>query len=376
MTASAAEEQGRCVVNVAAASASYDIIIGAGVLAQAGEKLAAVLPGRRAIVVTDENVAGLYLQVFSQSLRAAGFSLADPVILPPGEETKNFSQLQHIIESCLAQKLDRKSAVIALGGGVVGDIAGFAASMLMRGVNFVQVPTTLLAQVDSSVGGKTAVNTKQGKNLAGAFYQPKIVLIDTEVLKTLPAREMKAGYAEVLKYALINDPAFFEWLDGNHAAVLSGDAAALSHAIAVSCRAKAEVVAADEREEKDIRALLNLGHTFGHALEALGGYDGRLLHGEAVGIGLGLAYGFSAAQGICPPEDAARVERHLSDAGLMTSPPFAVTAAQVLEKMRGDKKASEGKMTLVLAKGIGQAFVAKDADEGAVLAFLQARTGT
>jgi 3-dehydroquinate synthase len=360
-------------VRVAAASAQYDILIGRGILSRAGAALSAVLPGRKICIVTDETVAGLYLAPLTDSLQAAGFDVAAPVVLPPGEETKSFSQLQYIIDACLARRMDRKSALVALGGGVVGDIAGFAAAVLMRGVNFVQVPTTLLAQVDSSVGGKTAVNTRAGKNLAGAFYQPRMVLIDTQTLKTLPEREMKAGYAEVLKYALINDPEFFEWLDKNVQALLAGDDAALTHAISVSCRAKAAVVAADEREEKGIRALLNLGHTFGHAFEALGGYDGRLLHGEGVGIGLGLAYDFSAGQGLCPPSAAADVKRHLTQAGLMTEPPFKVAAQAVLEKMRGDKKAEDGRHRLVLTRGLGKAYVAQDVKEEDLLRFLQAR---
>lgn len=359
------------IVRVEAGTGAYDIVIGPGLLATAGQRLQKVLPSKKLCVVTDEHVAKIYLPNFMKSLEAAGFTPAPPVILKAGEETKSFQQLQYIIERALGYRLDRKSAVVALGGGVVGDIAGFAASVLMRGVKFVQVPTTLLAQVDSSVGGKTAINTPQGKNLVGSFYQPEIVLIDTDTLKTLPAREMKSGYAEILKYALIDNPEFFTWLEQNGEKVLAGDPAALEYAITLSCRAKAAIVKADEKEQKDIRALLNLGHTFGHALEALGGFDGRLLHGEAVGIGLRLASGFSRDLGLCPADDAAKVASHLSKTGLMDRAPFKADPAAVLEKMKGDKKAKDGKMTFVLMKGIGRAFVANDVAEDKVRDFLQ-----
>lgn len=351
------------IVKVEAGSGAYDIIIASGILQDAGARLKNVLPSKKVCVVTDENVARIYLVPFMKALEAAGFTPAPPVILPPGEETKNFERLQFIAGKCLDYKLDRKSALVALGGGVVGDIAGFAASVVLRGINFVQVPTTLLAQVDSSVGGKTAVNMPQGKNLVGSFYQPRAVLIDTDTLKTLPERELKAGYAEILKYGLIDNPAFFDWLEQNGKKVLAGDAAALKYAIEVSCKAKAAIVKADEKEQKDIRALLNLGHTFGHAFEAIGGYDGRLLHGEAVGIGLKLAFGFSEKLGLCPPEDARRVAGHLSGAGLMEKPPFGAAAEEVLEKMRGDKKTRDGHMTLILARGIGKSFVADGVDQ-------------
>ncbi len=357
-------------VKVEAASASYDITIGAGILKDAGARLKPLLPSKKCCVVTDEQVAKLYLIDFMHALEAAGFTPMPPVILPAGEETKNFEQLQHIVEKALSYKLDRKSTLIALGGGVIGDITGFAASITMRGIPFVQVPTTLLAQVDSSVGGKTAINTKLGKNLVGAFYQPRHVLIDTETLKTLPERESKAGYAEIVKYGLINDAKFFDWLDANGTAVLAGEPAALTEAVRASCQSKADIVAADETETKDIRALLNLGHTFGHALEAIGGYDGRLLHGEAVGIGTLLAFRFSAMLELCPAADVARVEAHFSKLGLITRAPFKADAATVLEKMRGDKKAEDGKLTLILARGIGKAFVARDVDAGVLKTFL------
>ncbi len=350
---------------------TYDIVIGQGVLAQAGEYLAPLLASKKICIVTDETVAKLYLVHLMKTLEEAGFKACPPIILPAGEQTKNFEQLQSIVEKCLSYKLDRHSTLIALGGGVIGDITGLAAALLMRGIGFVQVPTTLLSQVDSSVGGKTGINTGAGKNLVGAFYQPKTVLIDTEALKTLPPRELKAGYAEVLKYALINDPAFFNWLEQHGKSVLEGDAAAQKYAIDASCRAKAAIVEEDETEEKDVRALLNFGHSFGHALEALGGYDGRLLHGEAVGIGCLLAFEFSQDMGLCSGHDVDRLRLHLLKTGLMAQPPFKVTAQDVLNAMRGDKKNKDGHITLILTKGIGQAFVSRHASETELFTFLK-----
>ena len=344
-------------------------------LAQAGEQLTPLLPSKKLCIVTDETVAKLYLVKLMNTLEEAGLKPCPPIILPAGEQTKNFQQLQYIVEKLLSYKLDRHSTVIALGGGVIGDITGFAASMLMRGVGFVQIPTTLLSQVDSSVGGKTGINTAAGKNLAGAFYQPKTVLIDTDVLKTLPPRELKAGYAEILKYALISDPAFFNWLEQHGRAVLEGDAAAQKYAIDASCRAKAAIVEEDENEQKDVRALLNLGHSFGHALEALGGYDGRLLHGEAVGIGCLLAFEFAQQMELCPVHDVDRLRLHLLKTGLMAEPPFKVTAAAVLDAMRGDKKNKDGHITLILVKGIGQAFVDRHISDTELLAFLKKKFG-
>lgn len=354
----------------------YDIYIGAGLLGQAGDVLQKPLRARKLCIVTDETVAATpHLEKLSGSLRTAGFTLTDPIVIPAGEGSKSFAQLEYILAEALTRGLDRKSALVALGGGVIGDITGFAAAVLMRGIDFVQVPTTLLAQVDSSVGGKTGINMKQGKNLVGSFCQPRAVLIDTDVLKTLPPREMRAGYAEVVKYGLIDRPAFFDWLDQNGAALLSGDADAQKYAIAVSCTAKAKIVMEDEREEKDIRALLNLGHTFGHALEKIGGYDGRLLHGEAVAIGCLWAAQFSAQLGLAPAADADRFAKHLAAAGMMTKPPFAADANDILAAMRGDKKAQDGKLTLILMRGIGQSFVARDVDDAALLAFLKQVTG-
>lgn len=354
----------------------YNIYIGEGLLARAAEFLQQALPARRLCIVTDENIAATpHLEVLAEGLRAAGYTLAEHIVVPAGEGSKNFAQLEYILSAALARGLDRKSALLALGGGVIGDLAGFAASILMRGVDFVQLPTTLLAQVDSSVGGKTGINTAQGKNLVGSFYQPRLVLIDTDVLKTLPPREMRAGYAEVVKYGLIDDAAFFDWLEQNGTKVLAGDTAAQRYAIAASCTAKARVVMQDEREEKDIRALLNLGHTFGHALEKLGGYDGRLLHGEAVAIGCLWAARFSAQTGLAPAPDAVRLQDHLSAAGMMTKPPFTAKPEDILAAMRGDKKAEAGKLTLILMRGIGQSFVARGTDEAALLDFLKQVTG-
>lgn len=350
----------------------YNIYIGAGTLAQAGTLLPQSLRARKLCIVTDETVAvSPHLAALSASLAQGGYVLAAPIVLPAGEASKSFTQLEYVLSQALARGLDRTSALVALGGGVIGDITGFAASILMRGIDFVQVPTTLLAQVDSSVGGKTGINLPQGKNLVGSFCQPRAVLIDTAVLATLPPREMRAGYAEVVKYGLINQPDFFGWLEQNAGAILGGDAAAQAQAIAESCRAKAQIVMEDEREEKDIRALLNLGHTFGHALEKLGGYDGKILHGEAVSVGCLWALRFSVQLGLAPAADADRLQRHLSAAGMMTAPPFAVRAADILSAMRGDKKAQDGKLTLILLRGIGKSFVARDVDEAALLSFLE-----
>lgn len=347
-------------VSVAIDQKSYDIHIGDGLLHTVGALVAGAMKGRKICVVTDETVAKIYLLPLMKNLEAAGFNCYPPIIIPAGEHSKNFQNFQLIAEKCLSYKLNRSSALLALGGGVVGDITGFAAATIMRGIHYIQVPTTLLAQVDSSVGGKTGINTPQGKNLLGAFYQPDCVIMDTETLRTLPLRELRAGYAEIVKYALINDLPFFDWLEANGEALLAGDVALQKYAIKKSCTAKAGIVSADEKEEKDIRALLNLGHTFGHALESIGGYDGRLLHGEAVAIGMRLAFDFSARAGLCPAADALRVRAHLEKAGLPVSPPFAVDAAEMLEKMRGDKKNTDGKMTFILARGIGNTFVSRD----------------
>jgi 3-dehydroquinate synthase len=356
-------------VSVSLAGRSYDILIGPGLIDRVGDLSAGLLPSRRVIVVTDETVAPLYGARVYESFKKAGIA-ATLAILPAGESSKAFESFGELMNALLDQRPDRKTTLVALGGGVVGDLTGFAAATLLRGVDFIQVPTTLLAQVDSSVGGKTGINTRHGKNLIGAFYQPKLVLADTDVLDTLPRRELLAGYAEVAKYGLIDDPDFWTWCEQNGAAVLAGDAAKRGYAIEQSCRAKARIVAADERETTDLRALLNLGHTFGHALEAETGFGPDLLHGEAVGAGMAMAFDLSAALGLCPAADAARVRRHLAAVGL----PVRLRsiggdnrrtweAGKLIEHMRGDKKAEAGKLTFVLARGIGQAFVSRDVQE-------------
>lgn len=363
------------IIRVSLGARAYDIVVGQGILPQAGAQLSPVLDSQKICVVTDETVAKLYLVKLMKSFEEAGLKAYPPVILPAGEATKSFQQLQYIVDKCLSYKLDRKSTLVALGGGVIGDITGFAAAILMRGVGFVQIPTTLMSQVDSSVGGKTGINTAGGKNMVGVFYHPRVVLIDTDVLRTLPVRELKAGYAEILKYALINNPGFFDWLELNGKALLEGSADLQKYAIDASCRAKTDIVEADEDDQKDVRALLNLGHSFGHALEAMGGYDGRLLHGEAVGIGVLLACEFSQKIGLCPPEDVKRIRGHFLKAGLMTEPPFRVTAEDMLTRLQGDKKNRDGKITLILTRGIGQAFVAHQVSETDLTEFLQKKFG-
>jgi 3-dehydroquinate synthase len=343
---------------------SYDILIGPGLIAEAGRHLRPLLAEPRAFVVTDSQVARHYLPVLQASLESAGVALK-AVVLPPGEQTKDFAHLGELAGKLLEERIERSSLLIALGGGVIGDLTGFAASILLRGVDFVQIPTTLLAQVDSSVGGKTGINTGQGKNLVGSFHQPRLVLADLDSLATLPRRELLAGYAEVVKYGLIDDAAFFDWLEGHGAALLDGETALRRHAVAVSCAAKARVVAADEREAGQ-RALLNLGHTFGHALEAECGYGGELLHGEAVAIGMVMAFDLSARLGLCPAAEAARVARHLASVGLPTGLEALggrrFAAARLIEHMRRDKKVTGGRIAFVLARGIGRAFLAKEVD--------------
>ena len=361
------------IVDVALGSRSYPIHIAPGLLGAAGPLLAPLAPRRRLAVVTDAQVAALHLPALTAGLEAAGLSV-DPIILPPGEKTKDWAHLEQVTEALLTLGVERGDAVVALGGGVIGDLTGFAASMLRRGCGFVQIPTTLLAQVDSSVGGKTAINARAGKNLVGAFYQPAMVLIDPDVLATLPPRELRAGYAEVVKYGLIGDPEFFAWCEAHGAAVLAGDAAAQAHAIAVSCRAKALVVAQDERETGDIRALLNLGHTFGHAFEAEAGFSSRLLHGEGVALGMALAFRLSAARGLCPAAEAERVVAHLAAMGFELSPRalgLAAPAPRLVAHMMQDKKMRAGTLPFILARGIGKAFVARDVPLPDVEAFLE-----
>ncbi|PSJ53178.1 3-dehydroquinate synthase [Kumtagia ephedrae] len=364
-------------VKVALGERGYDILIGHGLLARAGAEIAARLPGVRAAIVTDENVAPRHLPALIASLEAAGIA-ATPIVLPAGEKTKSFAFLQEAVDKILAARLERGDVVIAAGGGVIGDLAGFAAGIVRRGMNFVQVPTSLLAQVDSSVGGKTGINTAHGKNLVGVFQQPRLVLADTDVLDTLSEREFRAGYAEVAKYGLIDRPEFFAFLERNWREVFAGGPARVA-AIAESCRAKAEVVARDEFETGD-RALLNLGHTFGHALEAATGYDGsRLVHGEGVAIGMALAHRFSARMNLASPDDAARVEAHLVAVGL----PWRVSdipgelpdAERLLGYIAQDKKVSRGALTFILTRGIGRCFIARDVPASEVLSFLREHLG-
>jgi 3-dehydroquinate synthase len=356
---------------------SYDILIGRGVIDRAGFEIATRLPDARAAIVTDETVARLYLGTLTASLAAAGVEHVT-VTVPPGEETKSLAGLGKVIDALLAARIERADVVIAFGGGVVGDLAGFAAAVIRRGVRVVQIPTTLLAQVDSSIGGKTGINTPRGKNLVGAFHQPSLVLADSGILDSLPPRIFNAGYAEVAKYGLINDAEFFAWLEANWRAIAAGWPER-EHAIAVSCRAKAKMVTADERDE-GVRALLNFGHTFGHALEAATGYSDRLLHGEAVSIGMVLAHEFSARRGLSPPEDTVRVAAHLAEVGLPTRvediPGAKATAEALMEHIAQDKKVARGQLNLILTRGIGQAFVARDIAGADLEAFLAEKLST
>ncbi|WP_082909587.1 3-dehydroquinate synthase [Sinorhizobium glycinis] len=352
---------------------SYDILIGPGLIAAAGREIASRLKGRRMAVITDENVAPRYLEPLMASLNESGIE-AVSLVLPAGEKTKSFEHLIPVCDAVLAAKIERNDAVIALGGGVIGDLTGFAAGIVRRGSRFIQIPTSLLAQVDSSVGGKTGINSPHGKNLIGVFHQPDLVLADTDVLDTLSPREFRAGYAEVAKYGLIDKPEFFDWLERNWQAVFAGGDARIE-AIAVSCQAKADVVAADEREN-GLRALLNLGHTFGHALEAATEYDSRrLVHGEGVAIGMVLAHEFSARMNLASPDDARRVETHLKAVGLPTRmadiPGDLPPAARLMEAIAQDKKVKGGKLTFILTRGIGQSFVADDVPASEVLGFLE-----
>lgn len=360
-------------VHVPLGERAYDILIGPGLIARAGAEIASRLKGRKAAVITDEHVAPLYLDVLVASLDAAGIVSA-AVVLPAGEKTKSFEHLMTACDKVLEARVERNDCVIALGGGVIGDLSGFAAGIVRRGVRFVQVPTSLLAQVDSSVGGKTGINSRHGKNLIGVFHQPDLVLADTEVLNTLSEREFRAGYAEVAKYGLIDKPDFFAWLEANWKAVFTGGSARIE-AIATGCQAKADVVVADERENGQ-RALLNLGHTFGHALEAATAYDSRrLVHGEGVSIGMVLAHEFSARMNLASPDDARRVARHLQAVGLptrMSEIPGELPPAEVLmEAIAQDKKVKGGKLTFILTRGIGQSFVADDVPASEVISFLR-----
>jgi len=358
-------------VPVALGARSYEVRIESGLLDRAADQLAPFARKRPFVIVTDANVAP-HGERLAANLAAAGLA-SETIILPPGEGTKSWTQLESLLDRLLDLGIERGDHVIALGGGVIGDLVGFASAILKRGCNFVQIPTTLLAQVDSSVGGKTAINSRAGKNLVGAFHQPSVVLIDPDLLDTLPIREQRAGYAEVVKYGLIDDADFFAWCEGNGGALLAGDSGARAYAIAHSVGAKARIVADDERETTGRRALLNLGHTFGHALEAETGFSDKLLHGEGVAAGMALAFAFSARQGLCSAADAERVAAHLKASGLphdLASAGIAASGARLVEHMLHDKKMDAGTLPFLLARGIGATYLDKHVDLGEVAAFL------
>lgn len=360
-------------VPVALGARSYDVLIGRGLLAGAPATIAGRFPGARCGIVTDANVAARHLNALEAGLAAAG-QHAGTAILQPGEGTKSFAELARLCDALLEMGLERGDLIVALGGGVIGDLAGFAASILRRGVRFIQIPTSLLAQVDSSVGGKTGINSALGKNLIGSFHQPVLVLADTDALSTLPQRQLRAGYAEVAKYGLLGDRVFFAWLEQNWRRLFGNDPAILTEAVETSVRAKAAIVARDETETGD-RMLLNLGHTFGHALEAWAGFSDRLLHGEAIAIGMAQAFRFSEEQGLCPAGTATRVAAHLAAVGLPTRIADIPGAErpqpeQLMALMRQDKKARGGRLTFILARGIGEAFVTRDVAQDAVADFI------
>jgi len=369
---SAAKKPKTEIVKVKLGKRSYDIVIGENLLADAGKRIAKLKPGTSVAIVTDGNVAHHHLAALEKSLEAAKIPYRS-VLLSAGEGTKSFSNLETVAEAILQSRIERGDLVVALGGGVIGDLAGFAASVVRRGVDFVQIPTTLLAQVDSSVGGKTGINSPQGKNLIGAFHQPALVLADLKTLDTLPAREFRAGYAEVTKYGLINDTKFFDWLEKNWREVFAGGAAR-AKAVATSVKAKAAIVGRDERETGE-RALLNFGHTFGHALEATTGYSDRLLHGEGVALGMVLAFKLSAKLKLCKLADVTRVITHLDKVGLPTRlsqiPGSLPGPDGLLSLMMQDKKVVRGKLVFILAKGIGKAFIAKNVDTKVVRELLK-----
>ncbi|MEE8444742.1 MAG: 3-dehydroquinate synthase [Alphaproteobacteria bacterium] len=359
-------------ITVGLGARGYDIVVGRDLLAAAGERLVALAGGVPLTIISDSTVAGLHLATLTDSLDRAGLAWR-ALTVAPGEEAKSFARLETLVEDVLDLGIERSSTLIALGGGVIGDLVGLAASLALRGIEYVQIPTTLLAQVDSAVGGKTAINSRHGKNLIGSFHQPRLVLADIGVLDTLARRELLAGYAEVVKYGLMGDAEFFAWLEANGAAIIDGDDDARRHAVLTSCRAKAAIVAEDEREE-GARALLNLGHTFAHALEVETAYSDTLLHGEAVAIGLVMAFDLSARLGLCPDADAARVRRHLAAVGLPTDLRSGALGRHgwnvdaLIGHMQRDKKVKGGKVTFVLASGIGHAVIRRDVEADAVRA--------
>ena len=359
------------MVQVALGTRAYDIVIGRGLLASLGQRIKALRPGAKIVIATDQTVARHHLAAAEAALKSAGIE-STAIVVPPGEGSKNYAAFETVCEAIIAARIERGDLVVALGGGVIGDLAGFASASVRRGLDFVQVPTSLLAQVDSSVGGKTGINSRHGKNLVGAFHQPVMVIADTALLDTLPKREFRAGYAEMAKFGLLGDAAFLSWLEANWQDVFSG-ATAREHAIAVCCRGKAGIVARDERETGE-RALLNLGHTFGHALEAGAGFSDRLLHGEAVALGIALAFEFSARKGLISSVECARACAHLAAVGLPThlkDVPGGVPAVDALmDLIAQDKKVKRGKLTFILVRGIGQAFVENDVDPAEVRAFL------
>ena len=363
------------LVDVALGERAYDIVIGRDVLGSLGERMKSLRPGARTAIVTDKTVAKHWLDKTEATLKAAGIE-SSRIVVGEGEASKSYAVLQEVCEGLIAAKIERNDLVIALGGGVIGDLAGFAASIVRRGVDFVQVPTSLLAQVDSSVGGKTGINSPHGKNLIGAFHQPVLVVADTSVLDTLSPRQFRAGYAEVAKYGVLGDEAFFAWLEANHSEIFSGGAAR-EHAIATSCRAKAAIVSRDERETGE-RALLNLGHTFGHALEAATGFSDRLFHGEGVSVGMVLAAEFSAHLKMIAPSDAERVQRHLAAVGLPTHMQDIAGFRQeglgdadaLMTLMAQDKKVKRGRLTFILLEKIGKAVIANDVDAPTVRNFI------
>jgi 3-dehydroquinate synthase len=360
-------------IRVGLGERGYDIQVGHGLLSEAGTLLAPLARGP-VPVVTDATVGEIHLATFLDACGKAGID-ARPVVMPPGESSKSFAGLETLAGALLDIGVDRGGLIVALGGGVIGDLTGFAAGILKRGIAFAQIPTTLLAQVDSSVGGKTAINAPQGKNLIGLFHQPRIVIADTALLATLPRRELLAGYAEVVKYGALGDPQFFEWLEANGAKALAGDKKALIHAVAHSCRMKADIVARDERETGE-RALLNLGHTFGHALEAVTGFSDRLIHGEGVAIGMALAFLLSVRLGHCSGQDADRFIRHLKSVGLPSAiadiPGPRPTPEALIPAMGHDKKVKDGKLTFILVQGLGRAFVTREVPLDAVKDVLSA----